>query len=557
MLLQLSISNFALIDQIRIEFDRGLNVLTGETGAGKSILIDALQVALGERFDASSLRDKNEACVFEAVFLPTREVLKRQPSLASFLTGGDECVILRREITPEGRSKSYINQKFVNLSTLKEIGKGLIDIHGQYDHQEIFDPKSHLDLVDAMASQGEGKSSRSLYEEVYQRYAALLGQKEKMTEDAQSKEREMDLLKFQIQEIEKVDPKPEEENQLKEERIRLVHAEKLHLLTSRILEHLDEHELSVSNQLRGFYRDLVEWTRIDQAAGTFKVETDQIQLSTEELIRNVRDYQEKLEFDQGRLEEIDTRLEQLEWIGRKYGRDFEALQNFLKATKTRLDQLTNAELYQKEMDDQIHMLLPDLKKRAQALSRVRGAASRDLTQAVLKDLKDLGIRHAQFECKRTETEHAPQGRENIEFLFSPNDGEPLRPLALIASGGEASRIMLAIKHALSKVDFIPTLIFDEIDANVGGRLGSCIGEKLREIGRERQVIMITHLPQIASFADRHIKVSKRIEGGRTRVRYEQLSKEARIQELAQMMSGEKETDISKAHAKEMLKTAAS
>ncbi len=556
MLLQLSISNFTLIDQIRIEFDRGLNVLTGETGAGKSILIDALQAALGERMDAASVRDKNEACIFEVVFLPPAEILKRQPVIASFLTDGDECVILRREITPEGRSKCYINQKFVNLSSLKEVGKWLVDIHGQHDHQEIFDPQSHLELVDAMAKRGEEKNPRNLYSEVYERYAALLSQKQKMTENAQGKEREIDLLSFQIQEIEKVDPKPGEENALKEERIRLVHAEKLHHLTSKILDHLDENDFSVSNQLRAFYRDLVEWSRIDPTAETFKVETDQIQLSTEELIRSVRDYQEKLEFDQGRLEEIDTRLEQLEWIGRKYRSNFEALQNFLKEAKTSLDQLAHSDLYQKEVDDQIQALLPELRKKAQSLSRIRATACEDLAKAVLKDLKDLGIRHAQFECKITETEYAPHGRERIEFLFSPNAGEPLRPLALIASGGEASRIMLAIKHALSKVDFIPTLIFDEIDANVGGRLGSCVGEKLREIGYERQVILITHLPQIASFADRHIKVRKHIEGGRTRVRYEPLSKEARIQELAQMMSGEKETEISKAHAKEMLKTAA-
>ncbi len=556
MLLQLSISNFALIDELRLEFDRGLNVLTGETGAGKSILIDALRIVLGERMDTVNLHNREEPCTIEAVFILSEAHVKNLPALTTFLKKEDECLILRREITPEGRSKNYINQQFVNLSQLKETGKWLVDIHGQYDHQEIFDPQSHLELVDSMTNRREENSPHTLYSELYKRYAALLSKKHEIFEACQGKEREIDLLNFQIQEIEKVDPKPGEEQTLKEERIRLVHAEKLHLLTSRILNLLDEDDHSVSNRLTHLYRDLIEWSRIESTAAAFKSETDQIQLSTEELIRSIRVYQEKLEFDAERLQEIDARLDKLEWLGRKYGHDLEALQKFLQESKARFDQLTHSDLYQKDLDNELEALLPELQKKAQGLSKVRKSAAEELIQAVLKDLKDLGIRHAQFECQITKTDFGPQGQEKIEFLLSPNAGEPLKPLVLIASGGEASRIMLAIKHALAKVDFIPTLIFDEIDANVGGRLGACVGEKLRKIGDERQVILITHLPQIASFANRHLKVSKHIERGRTKVSYDILSKEERVQELAQMMSGEKETEISKAHAKEMLKTAA-
>ncbi len=557
MLIQLSIRNFALIDNFSLEFDSGLNVFTGETGAGKSILIDALRLVLGERFETSQIRDKNESCLIEAVFAVSPKELKRLPMLQPYLKEGDECLILKREITPEGRSKNYINQQFVNLSQLKEIGGLLVDIHGQYDHQRIFDRSSHREMIDAMAGIDPSEKSGPLfeYQELYQRYAELQSRRAALLERREGREREIDLLKYQIDEIEKVSPEPDEEPKLKEEKIYLAHAEKLYSLTSRILEVLNEDDHSVSSRLSGIYRDLTEWIKIDAAAESHKTEIDVVQGQMEETIRAISRYQEKLRFDPERLKEIEERLESLALLAKKYGNDFNEVQTFLKNAKEKLDQLVNNEVYQKDIDKELDKLLPLLEKKAAALSRLRQKAGQELQEAVLKDLKDLGIRHAQFECRIQKAEPGPAGKDDIEFFLSPNAGQPPMPLLKIASGGEAARTMLAIKHALAEVDQIPTIIFDEIDSNVGGRLGVCVGEKLKEISKQRQVFLITHLPQIASFANRHIKVSKTVLKGKTRVEYRMLEGDERVSELAQMMSGEKETKISKAHAEEMLKIA--
>ena len=557
MLLQLTIHNFALIDELSLEFDAGLNVLTGETGAGKSIVIDALRLVLGERMEMSQIRDRSQPCVVEAVFALSGHPLRTNPAISPYLKEEDDCLILKREVTPEGRSKNYMNHQFVNLSQIKEVSRWLVDIHGPYDHQQIFETASHRQLVDSMAGiQSEANSSLLVsYRELYGRYAALLAKKQKMLDQAEGKAREIDLLTYQIQEIEQVNPEEGEEEALKEERIHLVHAEKLYHLTAQILNVLNQGESSISDGISGLYRDMTDWIRIDSKADTYKTVLDNLQIQAEELARDISGYQEKLKFDEDRLKEIDERLERLEWLGRKYGKAVAQIKGFLAQSKEKLDQLVNSESYQKDLQQEIESLLPELQKKADGLSRVRKKAGDELVNAVLKDLKDLGIRHAKFECRIAEAEFGPEGQDQLEFFLSPNAGESVKPLAQIASGGEAARLMLAIKHALASVDQIPTLIFDEIDSNVGGRLGMCVGQKLKDIACERQVLLITHLPQIASFASRHIKVKKWVQKGKTTVEYEILKDDARIQELAQMMSGEKQTAIAKVHAEEMLKTA--
>lgn len=557
MLLQLSLRNFALIDLLRIEFDAGLNVLTGETGAGKSILIDALRLALGERMEMSQVRDKTQPCLIEAIFAIEELSLRKLSALEVFLKPEDECLILKREITPEGRSKNYINQQFVNLSQLKEIGALLIDIHGQYDHQSIFDPASHLTLLDRLVGGSVKNFSEifSQYQTLYRDYAELLRQKEEIHAQEEGREREIDLLKYQVREIEDVAPKPGEIELLKEERIRMAHSEKLYEITQRILENLDEDDQAVSVRLGNAVKDWSEWLKIDASTQPLQQEAQDIQVRLEELVRGVRDYRETLSFDPARLKEIDVRLDDLEKIERKYGGSLDLAIQYLDQAKKRLDLLENAELYQQDIAKEIKKISPQLKELADEISMQRKKAALELTRVIERELKDLGIVHAKFDCSIQGIEFGQNGQDRVEFFISPNAGEALKPLAKIVSGGEASRIMLAIKRVLAKVDTVPTLIFDEIDANIGGRLGSQVGQKLKDIAAERQVLLITHLPQIASFATRHFKVSKRVEKGKTLVEYKCLSETERVKELSQMMSGERESSVSKAHAEEMLKLA--
>lgn len=557
MLIGLSIRNFALIREIDLQFGAGLNVLTGETGAGKSILIDALRLVLGERMESNQIFEKNSPCVIEAVFQTSEAVLKSE-MLSSYLSPGDELLIFRREISPEGRSKATINRRLVNLSDLKEIGRLWVDIHGQYDNQKILSASSHLGFLDSFASVSQKAKFQdhfSSYQKIYERYHALRVRKKLLEERREGKERALDLLNYQIGEIEKVQPKEGEEEKLKEERIRLAYSEKLSALVSRILGVLNDEDESVSGKVSQTFRDLSEWVRIDETAKPVQMNVESLQANLEEIIRTIQDYQEGLSFDPDRLEQIDVRLDSIEGIKRKYGGSIPAALAFFECARKDRDELVNAEVYTKEIDKEIAECLPAIKKKAEDLTHGRKRAGQELSECVQKDLKDLGMKSARFECRIESVDYQPNGQDQVEFFFSANPGAVLSPMSDVASGGEASRVMLAIKRTLAQVDAMPTLIFDEIDSNIGGRLGSVVGEKLKAIAGERQVLLITHLPQIASFADRHFKVRKRVSKGKTEVDYCLLEGEEKVRELAQMMSGEKETEISKVHAKEMLKMA--
>lgn len=552
MLTHLKIKNFGLIDELGLDFDSGLNVLTGETGAGKSMLIDALRLVLGERVEKDQIREPDKPCLVEAVFTIDDPSVQVPAELSGFFKAGDECLILRREITSEGRSKNTINQGFVNLSDLKSAGRWLVDLHGHYDQQRIFEPAWHAKAVDRLAGTGE---ALTLYQKDYDAYANLLRQRDDMLARAEHKEREIDLLSYQIREIEKAGPEEGEDDRLREERVRMAHSERIHLLTSQILAGLNEGEDCVSDRLASGFRAWAEWARLDTTVEPLRKEMEAVQANVESLIRAVSDYRESLSFAPDRLREIDERLDGLELIKRKYGGSLGAALGYLEESRKKLDLLTNSEIHRKEMDGTREKMRAGLEKKSLELSKQRRKVIAGLNKKVSQELADLGIRHARFECRMEKGELGRDGADRIEFYASLNAGEDLKPAAHIASSGEASRIILALKRALMAVESAPTLIFDEIDANIGGRLGSVVGQKMKEIAAERQVFLITHLPQIASFADRHIKVKKTAQGKSTRVDYILLQGQERIRELAQMMSGEAETEISKVHAREMLKSA--
>lgn len=559
MLLQLSIRNYALIDEIVIDFSAGLNVLTGETGAGKSILVDALHLVLGGRAGAEILRSREKPCLIEAVFSPAPD-LRLPEDLQSLLSGGDEDIMLKREISPDGRSRCFVNRRAVNLSALRDLGERLVDFHGQHDQQQIFRVETHRELVDRLAGLSfapgaEGAGAE--YAKLFQEYAALEEKRRSILSAAEGRQRQTDLLKYQIDEIERVQPSEGEEESLQSEKIRLAHAQKLSDLTAEILGVLDSGDVSASFLIAKSFRSFQLWAKIDPEADAMRSSLEDVQMGLEELNRRVRDYRESLSFDEGRLTEIETRLDALELLKKKYGGSLVRVIEFLKGAKEEYDQLVNADVYQQDAERALKKILPSLEKAAAVLTEKRTRAARKLQTETERELKDLGMPHARFECRLEKSPFTPFGAESAEFLFTPNPGQELKPLVRVASGGEASRVLLALKRALARVDETPTLIFDEIDSNIGGRLGDTVGRKVREIAAERQVLLITHLPQIASFADRHFKVLKSVVKGVTHVRYNLLEGEARVKELAEMMSGQKESDIARTHAKEMLKSASS
>ncbi|OGW79463.1 MAG: DNA repair protein RecN [Omnitrophica bacterium RIFCSPLOWO2_12_FULL_44_17] len=551
MLVELHIENFILIDRINIEFSPRMNVLTGETGAGKSILIDAIRFVLGERMDGVRARLKDKSAFVEAVFEIEDETFLRSHLMEPYLEKNDTLLILRREQNAEGKSRAWVNQRMVNISALKEIGTSLIDIHGQYDHQLLLDPASHVEMIDRFAGEGL-ESLKEAYGASYDEYQALVFQKAELVSLEAGREREMDLLKYQIDEIERVELESGEEEGLKEEHNRLANSEKLHEYTARLLAVLDEDETAASSTLQNAHRELMGLIKLDPSLETLKSDYETVQVGLNEIVRTIRDYQEGLSFDQGRLEEIEKRLDLIEHLKRKYGGSVSEIQHFFSQAKEKYDKLANTAFYAKEIDQKVSQIFPKMKQIASRLTDKRKKSGSALKKVIESELKDLEIAHVRFECQVHEADFGLSGKDRVEFMISLNLGQPLLPLHKIISAGEVSRVMLAMKKALMNIDPIETLIFDEIDANIGGRLGSVTGKKLKEISDERQVLLITHLPQIASFADKHFKVSKRVHDGQTVTEYSVIDGEDKVKELAQMMSGKEETEISKKHARDML-----
>ncbi len=551
MLTQIQVQNFLLAGKASLPFSPELNVLTGETGAGKSILIDAIRFVLGERVEVRPA--EGQTASVEAVFELHDKALRGHEWLEPYKSEDDEDVlILRKEVNLEGKSKVWINGRAATTAALKQIGSLLIDIHGQYDHQLLLDAASHLGLVDRYA---KTEDLRKEYGEVYAGYHTLIQRREELAKLAEGRERELDLLKYQVEEIEKADLSESEEEELKTEQARFGNSEKLYEACSRALEYLEGEERSVSELLAKAQRDVSLLAKLDPSIENTKTEFENVQLGFEEMSRSLRDYQESLSFDPDRLSEIEKRLDLIDLLKRKYGSTVGKVLEFFENARRRFDELNNKEVYEKEIEQNLKKILPKLESLADQLTAGRKKAGVLLKKTIETELGDLQIPYAKFECGITQTDFSASGRDGVEFLISLNAGEPVMPLAKIISGGEVSRVMLALKKALIKVDPVGTLIFDEIDANIGGRLGEVTGQKLKEISQARQVLLITHLPQIASFADRHFKVAKKVKDGKTVTEYRVIEGEERVRELAQMMSGRKESEISKKHAEEMLSRA--
>lgn len=577
MLSELRVNNFVLIDSQSIKYGEGLNILTGETGAGKSIILDALTMVLGERASSDLIRQGKDQATVEAVFdLDLGSPCYRRLEQLFEESGLDleETLILKRTLNSSGKNRCFVNNSATTLKTLNEIGQLVVDIHGQHEHQTLLETKNYLAILDAFGShEKEREEIRQTYgawKEVRQQYQDLLDQE-------REKNRLMDQLKFQVEEIESADPKPGEEEELASDRRRLRNYELLNKNCSTILGALEGEEgdggvLTLVGRIQESLEALAE---ADPGFVESRGLADSVVYSLEEISRSVRDYHAGLEASPDRLEEIEGRLALLKDLKRKYGNTLEEVLAFLAESKASLERFENYEEQKAEFEQKFKDLTRKLGKQATELSRKRRKTAKQLSGEITLELRQLGMEAARFEAEVSvmdlasnpnaarieypEDDESPitaQGWDQLQFKISANPGEPLRTLKQVASGGEISRVMLAIKAILARVDEVDTMVFDEIDTGIGGKTALVVGGKLKALSKERQVICITHLPPIASKADHHILIEKGTDGETTSVRVKVLNAEGRREELARML-GAGSTEESLKLAEEMLQPVAS
>lgn len=557
MLNQIYIRNFAIVDELELELNTGMSVMTGETGAGKSILVDALGLVLGDRAESEVVRNGAERAEICAYFDITQLDAARNWLKAHDLDGeGEECV-LRRVISAEGRSRGYINGSPAPLQLMKALGEMLVDIHGQHQHQSLLRPDIQRLLLDDYAG------NKALVEQIHDlhRQWRRAGQElEALRRHAREKDARLELLRYHVQELEALDLSADELDQLDEEQRRLANGGKLLEQCSAALEALYESDEGNALQLINHHlAELESLHRIDpQLAGVCDM-LNEAAIQIQEGCSELRHYVDRLEPDPARLAWVEQRLGAIHDLARKHHVDPEALPGLLAEFSEELRQLENVDIELEALEKEISRLAREYADSAAKLSQKRRKAAAKLAKAVSAVIQELGMPAGKFSVALIPREEAtPQrhGLENICFEVAANPGQPAKPLAKVASGGELSRIALAIQVLLSNSQRIPTLIFDEVDTGIGGAVAETVGHQLRSLSQNHQVLCVTHLPQVAALGHHHFQVSKRIEKGTTRTLIEELNDQARQDEIARMLGGVEITRQTRAHAEEMIKRAA-
>ncbi len=553
MLHALHIENLAIIDRLEVHFGAGLNALTGETGAGKSILIDALNLALGERADPTLIRTGAERLRVNAVFEPPDD-----PDLRALLEElgvepEEGLLYLSREVQAGGRSIARINGQPAPLSALKAIGERLVDLHGQHEHQSLLKPSSHLEFLDRWLGEPT-LSLRAQARDTVQALRQAERELQELTEREREREQMLDLYRFQVDEIRKANLQPGEDEQLETEERRLTHAEKLIALAGGAYDALMQ-EHGAYDQAASASRNLSEIARIDPSVAEWGDMLEGALAQMDEVARNLRAYAESIEYDPARLEEVIARLELIKRLKRKYGDTIEAVLQYADEAESKLHALATQTERREALEAQIAELQARAATLCEQLSALRRTGAQRFAETVQATLRELAMERAEFIVEVRPKPIDPSGADSVEFLFSANPGEPPRPLSKIASGGEMSRVMLALKTALADAAPVPTLVFDEIDAGLGGRTAHAVGEKLAQLAQHCQILCITHLPQIASRATHHLAIEKLTDGETTRVQIHTLEGEARVQEIARMLAGEP-TETALQHARELLQNRA-
>jgi DNA repair protein RecN (Recombination protein N) len=550
----LRINNIALITSTELEFGPGLNLLTGETGAGKSILIDALGLLLGDRASGDLIRTGESHAVVEGIVesVPGAELLERH----ALPRDGDE-IVLRREIQASGKGRATVNGALVPLALFRELGERLVAVHGQHEPQGLLDPDTHLAIVDAFAETGPAVAALA---EPFKRLREIENALEALRQGARESERRREMLEFQTAEIEKAQLSSGEEEALRQEKVVQANAGRLAALSQEAYAALFEDEGAVLTRLGTIYRRVEELGAIDHRFVPFAEARKGIAAQLEDLALFLRDYAEGLQVSPGRLDEIESRLALIERLKRKYGATVDEILAFGERCRRELQGEGSPEERQKELEAERSRAAEVYLEKARALSQQRRREAPLLARKVEAELALLAMERTRFQVRfepeavsadsATWTE---RGLERAEFLLSPNPGEELRPLARIASGGELSRILLALESVAHDGGSGKTLVFDEVDAGIGGRVAEVVGRKLRAIASHQQVLCVTHLPQIAALAQAHHAVEKRVDKGRTRAEVRLLSSEDRVDEVARMLGGETITETTRRHAREMIK----
>lgn len=583
MLRFISITNFATIEQLEMELEPGFNVLTGETGAGKSIIVDALSLLLGGRADAGNVRSGAHQARVEGVFLLNGDLVEKiSGALGEYeIESGDEELILAREVNLDGRNLCRVNGRIVPLRLLSALAEHLVDIHGQNEHLSLFRVREHLDILDKF---GGSWGLRTQVAEGVHQLTDVRQELDRLQLEDQELAQRVDFLRYQIGEIRSADLRPGEDEDLALERDRLANAEQIITLSDqayRALYDSPDQRDSVTDLMGQVTQHLVQLEKLDPSVNQELESANALTHQIDELGHTLRGYRDSIEYNPERLQELEGRLDLIRGIKRKYGSTIEEVLDFAEKASKDLEDLNRSEERAEGLKSREVELQLQVGELAGQLSKVRCQAAGRLASAVEKEISGLAVERAQVhvDINQTPSEHgvpvetggsgpdatlangegprcfaySGTGIDSVEFLISLNPGEPPRPLARIASGGEAARLMLAIKSVLSEADRIPILVFDEVDAGIGGRVGSVLGQKLWGLAKSHQVLCVTHLPQIASYADRHIKVAKRASDNRTVTLVEVLAHEPRVAELSQMLGSD--SGAARNNALEMLEQA--
>ncbi|MEK4223071.1 DNA repair protein RecN [Bacillus sp. FSL W8-0116] len=559
MLQELSIHNFAIIDELSLSLDKGLTVLTGETGAGKSIIIDAISLLIGGRGSAEFVRHGEKKAEIEGLFLldnPNHPCYQKAEELGIDIEDG--MIVLRREISTSGKSVCRINGKLVTISILREIGASLVDIHGQHEHQELLNPALHLQLLDEFAGKELEKAKMS-YQELYEQYVKTKQRISQLSENEQEMAHRLDLIQFQLNEIQSADLQLNEDEKLLNEKRKLSNYEKLYEAITTSYDGLqgEGKGLDWVSLVMSYLETAAE---LDSEYEPVYKNVSNAYYMLEDAARQISGEMDTIEFDPNRLNEIEARLNEINLLKRKYGQSIEEILEYGAKIEEEIETLTHKETRLEDLEKKLASIKQDLLLEAKNLSNLRKKWAETLTEAIHHELKQLYMDKTVFEIRflpvEEDTFHK-DGIDQVEFYISTNPGEPLKPLAKVASGGELSRIMLALKTIFSSHQGVTSIIFDEVDTGVSGRVAQAIGEKIYQVSVQSQVLCISHLPQVAAMADTHLYISKETDEGRTRTSVKPLEYEEKVKEIGRMISGVEMTTLTKQHAKELLDLAKS
>mgnify|MGYP000513033874 CR=1 FL=1 len=564
MLRELHVRDFALLEDVRVEFGPGLNVLTGETGAGKSMLVDALGAVLGYRTPSDVVRTGASVARIAAVFDLARWPRVAEAAAELGVPLEDGTLVLVREVG--GRARAYANGEPTTVAVLRRLGSLLVEVHGQHEGQRLLDPSTHRELLDAFGQDALGELLARVGA-LFARWREARAALRSLEGDERERAHRVDLLAFQVAEIEAARLRPGELDELTALRARLVHAERLREAVGAAYDVLYGREEGTAADSVGralaLLRQAAQWDPdLRQAVDVL----EGVQAQLQEAARDVHAALERSQSDPARLEEVEERIAGVRALLRKYGDTEEAVLAYARRAAEELEALRNADSRRETLAAEVESLQAELAAAVGELSKARREAARRLERAAVRHLRDLAMPSARFQVQLETREDedglplegrrvavGPWGADRVEFLLSTNPGEPPKPLARVASGGELSRVMLALRSALAAADPVPVMVFDEVDAGVGARTGQVIGAKLSELARRSQVLCVTHLPQIAAAADRHLAIRKLTEGGRTRTVVEALDGGSRVEEVARMLSGPQPTEIARRHAQELLR----